>query len=321
MFKRLVNECKIELTLRPQGAMLIKSGLAQISGVDMAWVRVFRNGQDEVYLPGSSLKGTIRSHAERIARTMNEHAACDPFAGHRDKDKPHSCGTALELYQKREKKTELTMREAYRLSCPICKLFGNTQMMGRLATEDAYVKEGTNPPSPQQRDGVGIDRFTGGAARGAKFELEVITEGEFHTTLHLTNFELWQLGLLGFVLHDLKDGLVRFGSGKSRGLGKVAATVDTIQLQYVGSPTRLAENGRVHLLGVGALYDRAPEEYGIQSDDHLQVDANGIRIVEPAIPGLRQTAEFTFDDFPWQQLAEKWLAFVNNFTDALADFR
>ena len=321
MFKRLVNECKIELTLRPQGAMLIKSGLAQISGVDMAWVRVFRNGQDEVYLPGSSLKGTIRSHAERIARTLNEHAACDPFAGHRDKDKPHSCGTALELYQKREKKTELTMREAYRLSCPICKLFGNTQMMGRLATEDAYVKEGTNPPSPQQRDGVGIDRFTGGAARGAKFELEVITEGEFHTTFHLTNFELWQLGLLGFVLHDLKDGLVRFGSGKSRGLGKVQATIDSITLHYIGNKEKIITNRHVNLLGVGALFKQANEQYGMQINDRLQFKHNNQNVSEHDLSGLRQTVKVTFDDFPWQQLAEKWLAFVNNFTDALADFR
>ena len=45
MFKRLVNECTIELTLHPQGAMLIKSGLAQMSGIDMAWVRVYRNGR------------------------------------------------------------------------------------------------------------------------------------------------------------------------------------------------------------------------------------------------------------------------------------
>ncbi len=319
MFKRLVNELRIDLTLRPKGAMLIKSGLAQISGVDMAWVRVYRNGREEVYLPGSSLKGTIRAHAERIARTMNQYAACNPFAGHRDKG--HSCGTALELYQRQHKKAELTMKEAYRLSCPICRLFGNTQMMGRLATEDAYVKEGAVLPSPQQRDGVGIDRFTGGAARGAKFELEVITEGEFQTSLHLTNFELWQLGLLGFVLHDLKDGLVRLGSGKSRGLGKMVASVDLITVHYLGGNVRIADNGHVHLYGVSALYKKAQDEYGMQPDDHLQIEKNGIKILEPALSGLRQTAEFTFDNFPWQPLAEKWLKFVDSYTDLLADFR
>src|SRR5688500_1445288 len=81
MLKQLVNECVIELHIIPEGPILIKSGVATISGPDMAFVKVWRNGIEEVYLPGSSLKGVLRSHAERIARTLNEQAACDPFAG------------------------------------------------------------------------------------------------------------------------------------------------------------------------------------------------------------------------------------------------
>ena len=80
MLKQLVNECVIELHIIPEGPLLIKSGIATLSGPDMAFVKVWRNGTEEVYLPGSSLKGVLRSHAERIARTLNEQAACDPFA-------------------------------------------------------------------------------------------------------------------------------------------------------------------------------------------------------------------------------------------------
>src|SRR3972149_10790209 len=80
MLKQLVNECVIDLAISPDGPILIKSGLPTISGPDMAFVTTWRNGTQEVYLPGSSLKGTFRSHAERIARTLNEWAACDPFA-------------------------------------------------------------------------------------------------------------------------------------------------------------------------------------------------------------------------------------------------
>jgi len=60
MFKQLVNECLIDLHIYVEGPVLIKSGLAQISGPDMAWVRVFRNGREEVYLPGSSLRSVCR---------------------------------------------------------------------------------------------------------------------------------------------------------------------------------------------------------------------------------------------------------------------
>ncbi|MCK6622769.1 MAG: CRISPR-associated RAMP protein [Calditrichaceae bacterium] len=317
MFKRLLNECVIDLTLRPEGALLIKSGLAQMSGVDMAWVKVPRNGGWEVYLPGSSLKGTIRSHAERIARTLNESAACNPLGGRRDKLR--SCGSALDVMNRDKKETELTTPLVYQHSCPICRLFGNTWIMGRLATEDAYVMG--DAPALQHRDGVGIDRFTGGASRGAKFELEVITGGEFKTALHLQNFELWQLGLLGFVLQDLREGLVRMGSGKSRGLGKVVAQIDKITLHYIGARKKMLEDDHLNLMGVGALFEQA-KDYGMASDDQVRLEKAAAVKEESAFSELRQTVSFSFDAFPWQAVAAKWVNYVQTLpSDPLKQYR
>jgi len=308
MFKRLLNECKIDLTLRPEGALLIKSGLAQVSGVDMAWVTVDRNGTKEVYLPGSSLKGTIRSHAERIARTLNDSAACNTLGGKRDKLR--SCGSALDIMKGDKKQIDLSTPTVYQHSCPLCRLFGNTWIMGRLATEDAYAVG--EAPKPQQRDGVGIDRFTGGASRGAKFELEVITGGQFKTALHLQNFELWQLGLIGFVLQDLRDGLVRMGSGKSRGLGKVVAEVGNLTLHYIGAKEKIVEADHLNLLGAGALFAEA-EKYGMVKDDRLQVPKGQTTVKV----NLRQTLAFTFGDFPWKEVGSKWVSYAQAFKDRL----
>ncbi|RMG33206.1 MAG: CRISPR-associated RAMP protein [Methanobacteriota archaeon] len=321
MFKRLINECIIDLTIRPEGALLIKSGLAQVSGVDMAWVTVSRNGNLEPFLPGSSLKGTIRSHAERIARTFQEIAACNTVGG--KDDKYRSCGTALnemkeelKKEKKRNESDDLNTPKVYQLSCPICRLFGNTFLMGRFATEDAYA-EG-NPPQPEHRDGVGIDRFTGGAARGAKFEMEVITGGKFKTALHLQNFELWQLGLIGFVLRDMCDGLVRMGSGKSRGMGKVVAEINRITLHYVGQQQKMAQNGRLTLAGVGALFPQA-REYGMVEEDRLEIENANVEVFETP---LRQQLVFRYEDFPWEQVAKKWVTFVSNWKeDPLAKYR
>lgn len=317
MFKRLLNECKIELTLKPEGALLIKSGIAQLSGIDMAWVKVFRNGGEEVFLPGSSLKGTIRSHAERIARTVNELAACDPFGTWRDK--ALSCSAALEVYKRKERMFDVTTPLVYQHSCPICRMFGNTFMMGRCATEDAYAVGA--PPRIQQRDGVGIDRFTGGASRGAKFELEVITGGEFKTFLHLQNFELWQLGLLGFVLQDLRDGLVRMGSGKSRGLGKVVGEVNSITLHYVGDKEKMFDNGKLNLLGVGAMFAEAHKDYEMVENDRLQVETGQAEIKDSPFAKLRQTATFSFNAFPWQEVAKQWVDYAKAFQDKLHTHR
>lgn len=355
MFKRLLNECSISLNLKPEGALLIKSGLTQISEVNMAWVRVIRNGRSEVYLPGSSLKGMIRAHSERIARTINETAACDPFGS---KGKNASCSQALDKMKKNltvqpvyarsidasnlpgdiiTKETEpeanqpgkkknkpgekdIDTRTAYSRSCPICRLFGNTYVMGRLATEDAYV-EG-DLPEIQQRDGIGIDRFTGGASHGAKFELEVITGGNFKTTLHLQNFELWQLGLLGFVLQDLKDGLVRLGAGKSRGLGKIKAEVGDVTLHLLGlsETKKLVENGQGKIFGVGELFSEA-EAYGMITEDWVEFNPAQALAAESRFPGLRQTIVLPADAIPWNALAEKWVDRAKNLTDGLSAFR
>jgi len=316
MFKRLVNECTVELRLKPQGALLIKSGIPQMSEVDMAWVKVYRNGRSEVYFPGSSLKGTIRSHAERIARTLKPNAACDPFGDR--KSELTFCGNAMEVMKRDKREFEISTSEVYKKSCPICRIFGNTWILGRFATEDAYV-EG-EMPEIQQRDGVGIDRFTGGASRGAKFELEVITGGVFKTTLHLQNFELWQLGLLGFVLQDMKDSLVRLGSGKSRGLGKVVAEVGKITLHYLGAKEKVSGEGHLNLMGVGALFEQA-KEYGMAEQDSVQVASSKAEALPSPFAALRQSFAFSYENFPWEPLAKRWGDFAQSYQDGLATYR
>jgi len=72
MHKRLVNQCRIHLTLIPCGLILIKSGKegADPTKPDMECVETYHAGGRSIYLPGSSLKGAIRAHAERIVRTV-----------------------------------------------------------------------------------------------------------------------------------------------------------------------------------------------------------------------------------------------------------
>jgi CRISPR/Cas system CSM-associated protein Csm3 (group 7 of RAMP superfamily) len=72
MHKRLVNHCTIDLTLIPDGPILIKSGKegADPTKPDMEFVETYHAGGKSIYLPGSSLKGAIRAHAERIVRTV-----------------------------------------------------------------------------------------------------------------------------------------------------------------------------------------------------------------------------------------------------------
>lgn len=307
MLKQLVNECLIRLRIVPTGPILIKSGIPTLSGPDMAFVTTWRNGRQEMYLPGSSLKGVLRSHAERIARTLSPAASCNPF---KDANDPEAfCGACFEARKKAKTEQKgLDNPTVYSDSCPICRLFGSTWYSGRLATEDAYAIDGA--PRPEQRDGVGIDRFTGGAAQGAKFDLEVVTSGTFITHLHLRNFELWQLGLLGFLVADLKDRLIRVGTGKSRGLGQIEGTVEAVRLDYVGPNAPQPADGTLSLKGVGGMVSESvANEYSMACPDEVRVPA------PEALAGntLRKSYHWQGTTFPWDVLGPLWVQKAENY--------
>jgi CRISPR-associated RAMP protein (TIGR02581 family) len=251
MLKKLVNEAYFTLRITTTGPLLIKSGYASVSGPDMTPVLTFRNGQQEVFLPGSSLKGVFRSHIEKIVCSLKPRVVCYPFEGNDDKqadlsqrqrDYRESCGAMFTARAKRSDEERKMLEDrtdlVYAASCPTCRLFGSTGFIGRVAIGDAYL---VSKEIKEQRDGVGIDRLTGGASHGAKFELEVVSTGVvFETDIHLRNFEIWQLGMLFVVIQDMEDELIRVGSGRSRGLGKITAAFSTEEKH--GRPGGLVTN-------------------------------------------------------------------------------
>jgi CRISPR-associated RAMP protein (TIGR02581 family) len=237
MHKRLINEAVLELTIEPVGPILIKAGK---TGADptrpaMEFVRTWKDGKPVVYLPGPSLKGVLRAHCERIARTVEregQQLACDPL------HKNRSCSARLE----REK--NLTGPQTHAKSCFICQIFGNTSLAGHLRPADAYPAD-PGAVRVEERDGVAIDRVFGSVAVGP-FQLEVVTEAQFETQIHLKNFSLAQLGLLALALRDLKLGRVGVGFGKSRGLGQVTLNFDRLVIRY---PMAEIDDGMVQMPG------------------------------------------------------------------------
>jgi CRISPR-associated RAMP protein (TIGR02581 family) len=264
----------------------------------MTPVLTARNGTRQVYLPGSSLKGTFRSHVEKVIGTLrpNDQVVCDPF---QQKSEPNqSCSI---WFERRPDKKDITNAIAYRDECPACRLFGSTRFIGRVSIGDAYLVN-ENPPQPtEQRDGVGIDRLTGGAAHGAKFDLEVVSaEVQFRTQILLRNFECWQLGAILVVVQDLEDQLVRIGSGKSRGLGSVEGSIAELHIAHLG-PT--SARPPTSIWGLGRFLG-ADTSYGTVADDEMTItsapngETRGLRTIQTfrgeALAALKQAA---IDDF------------------------
>ena len=333
MLRKLMNEAFLTLRITTTGPLLIKSGHASVSGPDMTPVLTWRNGNQEVFLPGSSLKGVFRSHLEKIACSLKPRVVCYPFEGNEEKqadleqrrrDYRDSCGGMFNQIARREDNRRWLEERSdlvYAASCPACRLFGSTGFIGRVAISDAYL---VSNEIKEQRDGIGIDRLTGGASHGAKFELEVVSAGvAFETDIHLRNYEVWQLGMLFAVLQDMEDELIRVGSGRSRGLGKVKAEISGKSANgrpggFVVSAMRESHEPEEQLWGLGRWLDDG--SYGTWRDDFLtlkrpvQAEPRGIRLMR-AIGGddltnLRDAAitEFVKRIQGWSIEPEKVLA-------------
>ncbi len=275
MHKKLVNELRLTFRIQPQGPLLIKSGReagADPTLLDMNFVRTTHAELGHtVYLPGSSLKGAIRSYCEKIGRTVGL-KVCNPL------DVRDSCGRRLERKAKRA-----TGAEIYRQLCPICCIFGHTVMSSHIRFDDAYPTPETVAVvnETEERDGVAIDRVSGAVAVGP-FQLEVVTRGEFLAGLTLRNFQLWQVGLLAVALRDMAEGRVPLGFGRSRGLGRVRLRYDRLEITY---PGRFHDDGGQKfdqaLYGVTALMSAADAEpYGFYPEDPLPLPVSTTPVSE-----------------------------------------
>lgn len=256
MHGRLYNELRLTVSISPRTPLLIKSG--EKAGIDpsrpdMEFVRTHRRKDDgdtveTLYIPGSSFRGVLRAHAERLVRSVKEDGACI-ITG-------ENC-----LQKQGNKGSDLDGVQAYILSCFACKLFGNTGLASRLQVGDLYP--GAAVPLTETRYGVAIDRVTGAVAQGP-FNLEIVTDGVFEGVLTLRNFTLGQLGLLSASLLDVADGYVALGHAKSRGLGRVSITFREAVFRFSRDP-----QGK--LLGVGQLaQEQVKSTYGLKETDESE---------------------------------------------------
>jgi CRISPR-associated RAMP protein (TIGR02581 family) len=301
-----LNRARFELRLVPVTPLLIKSGdkgasLLHPERPDLMFVRTERGGEEEtVYIPGSSLKGVVRSSAERILRSLDPGWSCDPM------DQQSRCmkDASRKGDDLQRGGDALRMAQVYRLLCLACRTFGSQAMGSRVSFADAYppalLLAQTN--ATEARSGVSIDRKTGGPAARKLFQYEVVTAGGFDTEILIANYELWQLALIGLVLREIQEGFVRLGSAKSRGLGRV-----TVEFRRLVIDQMRESGGRV--AGVGALIPALREPYRLLESEPL----SGVKAPEPSALGQRFDLRGKEVDQvlnlllgrPWQQLCER----------------
>jgi CRISPR-associated RAMP protein (TIGR02581 family) len=181
-----------------------------------------RNGK--AFLPGSTLRGVLRSSIERNLRAiLGQDACCVMFAG---EEENQSVACTMANKEAREK-IEKGEKNAPALTlCPVCSFFGSTLMASKIKFTDAEQPD--KGAAIVARDGVGIDRDTGTAKERIKFNFDVLDpHANFTGQMIVENPEDSDLGVLHMVLQQMKFGL-HVGGLRNRGFGLVRMTSKSV---------------------------------------------------------------------------------------------
>jgi len=191
------------------------------------------------YIPGSSLKGVLRSHVESLLRAWKPELAClstsKPQAG-----KVKGCLTQEQVtgMKQESKNAEELSRKLIDESCWTCGLFGAPWLASKVLIRDLTVVSDTWFGHYLSREGVAIDRDTETAGEGLLYDFEAVPPGtRFHFEMVVENANQAEQGLVMLGLRELEKGRISLGGGRSRGLGRVTLEIDWQASERVDSST------------------------------------------------------------------------------------
>lgn len=203
-------------------------GAERSLAVDAPDTPVLRTVDGQPYIPGSSIKGAWRSYTEAVLRALqdrNNHGrfASDPI----EQGTEPRWGLTDEKVRKikQEHRRDKTKTEAAldaRLrdeSTWTGRVFGNAALSAKIFMKDAII-EPESWVRTEIRDGVGIDRDSGRAGDGLKYQFEVVPAGaKFTLEVVVENASPAELGLVVMGIKAFERREILLGGGKSRGLG------------------------------------------------------------------------------------------------------
>lgn len=173
-------------------------------------------------LPSASIRGVLRSQAERIIRSL----------GGRCCDTRDPCPS---LY-KHQDLSQL---------CLACQIFGAAGWKSVINISD-FTCVDANELKTQEF--IAIDRFHGGGKDGAKFDAKhserPYFQGRITLSPRMANHQLeWGKGLLALVIRDLQEGDLSFGFGANKGYGALESVlitgIDQLQTDAIEAFRRL----------------------------------------------------------------------------------
>jgi CRISPR-associated RAMP protein (TIGR02581 family) len=185
---------------------------------------VIKDANGRPFIPGSSLRGAVRAHIERIVRAFepsvgNGRGALDPI----DVRKYNS------LYDGKSEE------QIFEVSSRVDQVFGSPKLASRVRFTDLPLL--TEGAEPELRDSVAIDREKESVAN--KYDFEAMPAGvRFGLEIVAENLDDHELGLLLLGVRELERGNIRIGGFKGRGLGVVL--LENVRYEWVDRNSLLA---------------------------------------------------------------------------------
>lgn len=258
-------------TLETRTALHIGTGSTLSTVTDAP---LLRGADGRPLIPGSSVKGAMRSASERLLRALGARA-CVVFGSDtsqdpllqclttdkkgsdlffklrkgeelKEKEKKEECQTAQkslglslsdQLRRNFGRNEELQMTVLKQKLCRACLTWGSPFLAGRVRVPDLRLDRAGSGVT-EIRDGVGLDRDTGTAAKGIKFDLEALPAGARFAFEMIAEPDA-DLAVVALSVGELLQGNLPLGGRVTRGLGDVVLNDFTIHEVDLANPAQL----------------------------------------------------------------------------------
>lgn len=280
MFEKFINRYIIEGNLTAVTALHIGAAEDEFrpNGCKNPF---FRNAGGLPLIPGSSLKGAMRSFLEQYLSSEPGRDALLQDVHFRKEicNEQNPCanlendGRLKALLKENGKDSQEKLAhylfgtaggESGKL-CMVCRLFGSPCSSAKLSIRDARVIEETFQGEFEIRSGVAIDRNLGTSVDNKTFTTEVVPEGtEFSFKAVLENGDENEWNVVKQLLRAMEIGMIQIGGMKSRGLGEIS--LKNIRYQIINEANIAAYLSGEDIEFV-ALHSKEEEETGACSEN------------------------------------------------------
>jgi CRISPR-associated RAMP protein (TIGR02581 family) len=204
---KYTNKSTLSISMGKQSGEIVESPVVKIGGKPV--------------IPGSSLKGAIRSTLEAMLAALDQ-KVCIPFAA-----------IPRAIRQKREEVSyaasigRIAPCANITQPCPVCSLFGTvggqTGLSGKAIVSDARIENGSYELI--QRSHVAITRNNKSQSEGSLMTIEAVDAGTvFTNSIRVLNPENWQVGAIIRALEGVE--LMGMGAKKTAGYGEMEIKFD-----------------------------------------------------------------------------------------------